>query len=135
VSLSRTSSFFLLNAIVAVAAVAVLLIHFIWRDESWANYAQLGLFVVGVFSVMLLYRRGQPDFFPIDRSLTPKWRTIGVGTLILLACYPWALIVGLSLRYKLLPDNIATGLLLLVPLAIFMITGLSLVIRGFIRRC
>ena len=123
------ASLVLLNAIVGVASVGVLLIYFIWRNEPWASSARTGLLVVGLSAIGLLSRPGAPGFFP-KKVLSPKWRRVGTGLLILLAIYPWSFAVALGIRLGLLPDNIVTGAVLLAGIAALLITGLNIVIRG-----
>lgn len=98
--------------------------------QSWANPTRLALSVICFSSLILLSRLEIPVF----QLLSPNWRRIVVGVLVILGIFPWTLIVGAAVRYGLLPSNIIGGLVLLIPLAAFLFTGLYMVIRGTFGR-
>ena len=112
-----------------LGAVASLLVRFAWRNEPWANYTRFALFVLCMSSLILMYRLGLP-IFAAFRQPSPNWRRITVGALVIVAMLPWSFFVGLAVRYGLLPDNVIGGLVLLIPLAAFLVTGLYMLIRG-----
>jgi hypothetical protein len=122
----------ILSIALAAAATAFLLIHFVWRSESWANYTNTALLVVCLLCLMLLYQL-DPRFNPF-RWLSPNWRRVGIGISILLCGFPWVLIVGLGIRYGILPDNVTTGLVLLIPLAALTITGAYILLWALLAR-
>lgn len=126
---NRPLALTLLNFALAVSASASLLIRLAWRGESWANYTSGALIFVCLGLVLWLYRLRERGFAAIS-SLSPNWRRVAIGVLIILAVLPWSLIVGLGVHYGILPNNVTTGLILSVPLAGFVITGAYILIRG-----
>jgi hypothetical protein len=130
VSLARRIVVILLSIVTMVGAAAALWLQHASPGESWANYTRIALFVICLSSLILLCRLGLPVF----QLLSPNWRRIAVGVLVMLAGFPWTLIVSLAVRYGLLPNNIVGGLVLLIPLAIFVVTGLYIVVGGTFGR-
>jgi hypothetical protein len=133
VPLKRTLALIILNATLAATATAALVIQFAWRGEPWATYTRLCLWAACVVSLISLYLLKDPGF-ALFRSLSPNWRRTAVGISIILCALPWTLIIGLGVRYRLLPNSAATGLLLLIPFAALVITGLYFVIIGYFER-
>lgn len=123
----------LLSVTLTVAAAASLLIHFVWHGESWANRTEWVLIALCLVLMALLYRLGGPGFAPF-RRLSPRWRRVVIGILIILSAFPWSLLVALGIRYQVVPNNLTTGLVLLIPVAAFIIIGLYIVIQGSIGR-
>lgn len=129
-SLARRITVILLGILLMMGAAAPLWLQHGSPGESWASHTRLALFVVGLSLLILLSRLGLPVF----QLLSPNWRRIAVGVVVMLAGFPWTLVVSLAVRYGLLPNNVVGGLVLLIPLAIFVITGLYFVVGGTFRR-
>jgi hypothetical protein len=131
----RKIALILLSSAGALAVTASLLIHFIWHNESWADPATAVLFAFCVVSVVVLRRLWAPlralesSLYRVLSPHTDK-RKVVIGILIMLCTFPWTIAIGLAIRYSVLPNNVASGLLLLIPLAGFIIIGLWLVIRA-----
>ncbi|HEY1898449.1 MAG TPA: hypothetical protein VGG49_01500 [Steroidobacteraceae bacterium] len=129
-SLARRIAVIVLSTVVITGAAAALWIQYASPGESWANHIRLALFVIDLSSLILLSRLGLPVF----QLLSPNWRRIVVGVFVMLAILPWTLVVSLAVRYGLIPNNIVGGLVLLIPFAIFLVTGLYMVVRGTFGR-
>jgi|SRR5580692_3340482 hypothetical protein len=125
-SIARRIAIILLGVVAIVGAAAALWIQHTSNGESWANQFRVALFVICFAALILLSRLGLPVF----RSLSLNWRRIADGVLVLLAMFPWTLVVGLAIRNGLLPNNLLGGLVLLIPLAILLVTGAYIVLRG-----
>jgi hypothetical protein len=128
VPVARRIAILLLGVALIVGAAGALWIPYASSGES--SRIRLALLVVCVSLLILLSRLGLPVF----HLLKPNLRGIADGILVLLVMYPWTLVVGLAVRYGLLPNNLVGGLVLLIPLAICLVMGLYLVVRGTFGR-
>jgi hypothetical protein len=129
---SRSLVRVLLRVTVAFGIVALTLTEVKWPNRVWANYVALALIAACLALVGLLYRAGAPEVAAL-RILSPRWTSVGTGVLIMCAVLPWTALVGLAVRYGILPNDSASGFVLLVPCAIFIAAGCYVAVKGFIR--
>lgn len=66
-------------------------------------------------------------------AITPRLSDVGKGVVIVLLSFPWVILCGLAVRYRILRDSADTALIVFVPAGVFLLTGMVLIGRDFYR--